>query len=728
MTSLTLTYRQADTVVGMFGALGRLASRRPWFVIAAWLVFAVAVIALAPPFKATQDQAEFLPAKYESIKAFELQGEAFPQDSTTGAIVVFDRKDGGQLTEDDTAEVQRVVDEVGGDLGKAFVSITASPPSDNGLVQLAVVGLSDDATGYDTQSFDAVKKLRADLEEAVTGDLQYGVTGNAAQSYDQQESGNRALLIVGVATILLIVLLLAIIFRSVLICLMPIIVVGLVSQIATGLIATANKVFDLKASSDIQTILVVVLYGIGTDYILFFLFRYRERLREGEEKRPAVAHALERAGEAIASAGGAVIVAFMALVLSSLGIFRSMGPALAIAVAVTLLAALTLVPAVVTVLGRALFWPSKKYLVEPDAARFEAVGRSLSRRPGRYALASGGVLTLLALAALSFNPTFDLGTSSTSGTAESAVALKTLEKGFPAGATDPTLVLLRSTDDEVLSEDELTTYEAALGKLDGVAQVLPAQPSEDGTVASFSVYLDSDPASDAAIRAVKGPVRDGAHAAAPDGAEALVGGTTSVFVDFQTAMNRDYTVVFPVAAIVIAIILALLLRSLVAPLYLMAAVGLGFGATLGATALIFQTINGDSGLIFILPIYIYLFVVALGTDYNILMIARLREEAREGLEPREAAAEAVKHAGPTVAAAGVILAGTFASLMLAGNSFFTSMGFALAFGIFVSAFVMALFFTPALTALIGHAAWWPGHGDEKKSDKPEEELVGSARS
>ena len=503
-------------------------------------------------------------------------------------------------------------------------------------------------------------------------------------------------------------MLLALIFRSVLICLMPIIVVAIVSQIATGLIATANEIFDLKASSDIQTILVVVLYGIGTDYILFFLFRYRERLREGEEKRPAVAHAIERAGEAIASAGGAVIVAFMALVLSSLGIFRSIGPALAIAVAVTLVAALTLVPAVVTVLGRALFWPSKKYLVEPESARFAAVGSSLSRHPGRFALASGGVLALLAIAAFSFNPSFDLGGSSTAGTEESAVALKTLEKGFPAGATDPTEVFLRSTDDRQLGSDELTSFQAALDEADGVAQTAPGETSEDGTVAQFSVFLEDDPASDAAIAAVKGPIRDAAHSAAPEGTEALVGGTTSVYVDFQAAMNRDYSVVFPVAAIVIMLILALLLRSLVAPWYLMGAVALGFGATLGATALVFQNIKGDAGILFLLPIYVYLFVVALGTDYNILMIARLREEARDGLEPREAAAEAIKHAGPTIAAAGIILAGTFASLMLAGNAFFLSMGFALAFGILVSAFVMAMFFVPAITSLIGHAAWWPG--------------------
>ncbi len=178
-----------------------------------------------------------------------------------------------------------------------------------------------------------------------------------------------------------------------------------------------------------------------------------------------------------------------------------------------------------------------------------------------------------------------------------------------------------------------------------------------------------------------------------------------------------------VAAVIILLILMLLLRSLVAPWYLMASVGLGFGATLGAAVILFQDIKGENGLIFLLPIYIYLFVVALGTDYNILMIARLREEARSGRSSRGAAAQAVRFAGPTVAAAGVILAGTFASLMLAGNSLLLTLGFAISFGIVVAAFVMALFFTPSITALAGHAAWWPGHGDEQTHPADVQELA-----
>jgi RND superfamily putative drug exporter len=177
-------------------------------------------------------------------------------------------------------------------------------------------------------------------------------------------------------------------------------------------------------------------------------------------------------------------------------------------------------------------------------------------------------------------------------------------------------------------------------------------------------------------------------------------------------------VVFPVAAVIILLILGLLLRSAVAPWYLMVSVGLGFAATLGATVLVFQTLAGQAGLVFLLPIYMYLFVVALGTDYNILMISRLREEARQGMSPHDAAAHAIRQSGPTIAAAGLILAGTFASLTLAGNTILQQVGFAVAAGIALAAFVMAMFFAPSLTALIGNRAWWPGHADRRPERAP----------
>nr|WP_232523646.1 MMPL family transporter [Nocardioides sp. MAH-18] len=675
---------------------------------------------MAPALETTQEEEEFLPDHYESVQAYQIQEENFPGATTPAALIVFQREDGEPLTEDDQSTINGIAEKLGPELGdETFVQqvVTVSPDgqpnvSEDGQVQIGIVGLAEGATGYDPQAFDDAKAMREDLADLTEGtDLTAQTTGSVPQGLDSQESGDRALAIVGIATVVLIVGLLAIIFRSVIICLMPIVVVTIVSMIATGLIGWANDIFDLKADSSIETILVVVLYGIGTDYILFFLFRYRERLRKGEDTRASVVHALERAGEAIASAGGAVIVAFLALLLSSLGIFKAIGPALAIAVGVTLLAALTLVPAIVTVLGRALFWPSKNWKVEPTGARFAKVGDALGRRPGVFAGVSGGILAVLAVFAFTFNPSFDFN-SSLPDDVESTEGLTTFQAHFAAGAAEPVPVLLRSEDGQI-DQADLDAFGAALQEADGVAQVYPGQLSEDGTVAQVSIVLDSDPVSDEALNDVKGPIRDAAHAAAPDGTEAFVGGTPGIFADLQAAMVRDYKVVFPVAALLIMLILAVLLRSLVAPLYLMAAVGLSFAATLGATVIAFQFVGGDSGLIFMLPIYIYLFVTALGTDYNILMIARLREEAREGREPRPAAAEAVKHAGPTIAAAGVILSGTFASLMLSGNSLMMSMGFALSFGIFIAAFVMAMFLTPGLTAIIGHAAWWPGHQDRQ---------------
>ncbi|WP_435770111.1 MMPL family transporter [Nocardioides sp. SYSU DS0651] len=716
----------------MFGALGRIIVRLRWFVIAAWVLVAVVVATAAPALQSTQDNSEFLPDHYESIKAAELQADRFSDAFSPGAILVIEREDGGELTAEDRAEVasigQRLAPELGSETFQPVVITTGEDGSPNvsedGTVMFAVVPLAEEATGFDPQSFEDAEDLREEIDELTEGSgLQIRATGAAPQGLDSQESSESTLFIVGIATFTLIIVLLALIFRSVLICVLPIAVVTVVSMIATGAIAWANEIFDLKADASIQQILVVVLYGVGTDYILFFLFRHREKLRQGAPIKESVVYSLDRAGEAIASAGGAVIVAFLALVLSSLSIFRAIGPALAIAVFVTLLAALTLVPAIVSLLGKALFWPSRSWQREPEHGTFTKLGSAVGRRPGLVALAAGGVMGVMALFALAFNPSFDFTSSLPEGV-ESTEAMETFQEHFSAGAAEPVPVLVDAQGADV-SPADLEPLKSALAGVDGVAEVAGPLPSEDGSAYQLFLTLTDDPVSQAAQDNVSGPIRDAAHEATPEGTEAYVGGTPGIFADMSEAMARDYKVVFPVAALVIMLILALLLRSLVAPWFLMAAVGLGFAATLGATVVVFQNIVGEPGLIFMLPIYIYLFVTALGTDYNILMVARLREEAREGRPARAAAAEAVKHAGPTIAAAGLILAGTFASLMLGGNTLIVSMGFALAVGILIVAFVMSMFFTPALTALIGHAAWWPGHGDEPR--EPEAVPASSKR-
>jgi putative drug exporter of the RND superfamily len=707
----------------VFDALGRMVTNHPWRVIAVWIIGAIAIIATAPALPTTTNEASFLPSSYESIRAQNLQDQAFPEAGkidASAAIIVFARHDGGKLTAADQAQVASIASALNDKHITNILSVTAGPVSSNGLVQTASVAMTNDIVNGDgTQAGDAIKVLRADIKPLMSGvDLYEGVTGSAAQQLDSQQSGNKAEAIVLFATLILILVLLLIIFRSPIIALMPIITIAIVAEVAQGLIADVNSALNLNADSQTTVILIVVLFGIGTDYILFLMFRYRERLRAGDTPKQAVATAVERVGEVIASAASVVIVAFLALLLSSLSIFRSLGPTLAIAVAVTLIAALTLIPAVVTLLGTRVFWPSKSWQREPKGARFAAIGNALGKRPALFAGVSGLVLVALTLGALGFKPTFDLSSAGIPATAESEVALTVLERGLPPGATEPTQVYLHATSG-TLTATEISDYGTKLKTMDGVGAVAPAVVSADQATAEFTVTLSSDPESTTAVNTLKNGLRPKAHAAAPPGTYALVGGTTAVFADIQAAMNHDYAVVFPVAAVIILLILMLLLRSLVAPWYLMLSVGLGFGATLGATVLVFQILGGQPGLVFLLPVYMYLFVVALGTDYNILMISRLREQSQLGMTPRAAAADAVKHAGPAIASAGLILAGTFASLTLAGNSILQQVGFAVACGIFLAAFVMAMFFSPSLTALIGNRAWWPGHQGEQRREPVE---------
>ncbi|MGW0283883.1 MMPL family transporter [Streptomyces sp. NPDC003236] len=694
----------------MFRRIGNTVVRHPVWTIVAWLIAAVAIVATAPGLPSNSDESSFLPKSYESIRAAELQQKAFPSAFTPSAIALYQRTDGGRLTDADKQDVARITTELGKKHIDQVQKVVPGQPSKDGRYDLTLIQMDSRKAGQPEQA-DAAKVLRDDVKQLAKGThLEVKLGGSAAQALDQQDSSKRGQALIGIGTFVIILVTLLIIFRAPILAILPLILIGLVSAVANGLIAYATKLFDLQANSSISSILIVVLFGVGTDYFLFLMFRYRERLRAGDEPKQAMVNAVDRVGEAIASAAGAVIIAFLALVLSTLGFLKQMGPALAIAVAATLVAGLTLIPAVVSFIGPKVFWPSKSWQREPENARFAALGRGVQRRPALAAGLSGLVLVVLSLGILNFNATFDLASGSMPKTKESMVAQDEMQRAYSAGAAAPTDVYLSSTDGKPLDRAAFDAYASKLGAVDGVADARMTQVNKAGTTADFTVTLKYEASTDKAIDAV-GQVRDVAHADAPDGTEALVGGMSSIYKDIDAAVNHDYRTVFPVAAILIMIILGLLLRSVVAPWYLMASVGLGFGATLGATVWIFQNGQGHSGLMFMLPVIMYLFVVAIGTDYNILMIARLREEAREGRDPREAAGMALRHAGPTVAAAGFILAATFATMMLAGNALLTEMGFAVSFGIAVAAFVMSMFFTPSLTALIGHAAWWPGHGD-----------------
>jgi RND superfamily putative drug exporter len=689
---------------------------------------AIAVIVpIAPKLSevTSANQGSFVPGKYESAKANVVATKHFATGSGATAMFIVRRTDRTKLTTADRARVEKLVR----DLKSASIQrVTAVMTSDQQLspnkrAQLVSISFKGVADEKPVQA--AVKTLRLKAKASLSGsDLSTLLTGEAAIQTDTIDSAKSALTIVSIATIALIIILLGAVFRGPLTALMPVLAIGGIYLLTTALLASLAKVIGFTLDDNLTTLLVVVLFGIGTDYVLFLLFRYRERLRAGDDYKTAIAFAISRVGQAITSSALVVVSAFLALLLSSLGSMRNMAPGFLIAISLMLLAALTLIPALLSLLGTHAFWPSKGWKKEPDAKRARRVGEFIGRHPGRMVLIVAPLLIALAAGALFFKADYNISNQLPSNT-ESAKGFTALKQSFPAGALNPTLVYVvgaKATD-----KAELSRIAKRLSAVKGVAKVDPAQPSRDGQAAVISVELKTSPYDNSALDLAAGPLRRAAHAGERAGT-VLVGGQTSAFADVRSALNRDYSVVFPVAALMIALILGIVLRSLIAPILLLIAVALGFAATLGASVVVFQGIEGNVGVSFFLPLMVYLFVIAMGTDYNILMMTRLREEAREGNDPRRSAELAVEHAAPTVMAAGVILAGTFASLMLGGIGLLSQMGFTIAIGIVIVSFVMAALLIPSVAAALGHMIWWPGHSDARAEAEPSPEIEAKPKS
>ena len=690
---------------------GDFIAAKRWWIVAAWIVAAVLIVALSPSLSSVEsnDQSSFLPKNYESIQALHIAKQLNPggaQDASDA--IVFKRATGGALTAADQRAVRRIVAALSDEHLPKVGAIMTGPQqlAPNRQVQLASVIYSGapDATA----TLNAVKSLRSALHAATDGTgLTASTGGQESVAYDMQGSANKALRIVSIGTLLLVLILPALIFGSPFAGLLPVLAVGVIDLIASSLIADAATWFSFKVNQQLSVIFTVVLFGIGTDYILFLLFRYRERLRTGDHTRAAASFALSRAGEAILSAALVVLTSFTALFFAKFGIFSSMAPGLVICVAVMMLAALTLVPALVSIVGPKIFWPSKAWQggsLKPTISK--RIGGLVSQRPAIAAVLVLVLLGGLSFFAIGYHADFSSFSKPQQGT-ESARGYADLTAAFPAGVTNPTQIYVVSATP--FARTQLAPMIQRLRHTRGVATVLPATVLPTSKAAILPVILQNDPYSNTAITDVAGPIRDAVHSTAPAGARAYVGGTTSIFADIQAITDRDLRVLFPIAALFIFIILAVLLRSLVAPLFLLVAVGLGYVATLGATTLIFERLGHDAGLIFFIPLFMYLFVVAIGTDYNILTITRLREEVREGRSPRESANLTVEHSSATVASAGVILAATFASLLLAGIGALSQMGSAVAIGVILSAFVIAPFLIPSIAAALGYAIWWPGH-------------------
>jgi putative drug exporter of the RND superfamily len=336
------------------------------------------------------------------------------------------------------------------------------------------------------------------------------------------------------------------------------------------------------------------------------------------------------------------------------------------------------------------------------------------------ASAALAVLVALSTAALGTKMSYDM----TAGATQTA-ATRTADKiaaSLPEGASDPQEVYVKAT--RALSAAELAPLGRALEQVEGVGAVGAPVLTPDRRGARIDVALEARSISKAAMDSARGPLRQAAHEAAPAGTVAMVGGTAAIFADVSDSVERDMRLIFPIAVLLIGAILVATLRSALAPLYLLGAVALEFTATLGAAVAVFQVLGDQTGVAFTLPLVLFLFVVALGTDYNILMTARLREEMLAGRSVRDAVAEAVRHVGPAIAAAGLVLASSFATLLLASGEASKQLGFATAFGILLASLVVSTILVPALTALAGRRAWWPGRVTGEPTVSPR--IEGSA--
>jgi RND superfamily putative drug exporter len=701
--------------------LRRLASivagrRTKWVILAVWIVAAGAMSPLGSKLSdvTTDDTESFLPSNAESTEVVRTLDHEFPAKETALALVVYQNKDG--LTPANFAKIASDAKAI--EAEPNTIPLTKSQPpvlpategptsklvSSNGQVAYAVYTFPTD---FDHEA-DWGKAMR-DITDSNTGDMNVFVTGDVGFNTDAEEVFSDIDTKLLLATVILVLVLLGAIYRSVLVALSPLIVVFLAYQFATGLIYLFAK-SGATVSSNSTGILVVLMFGVGTDYCLLLVSRYREELRRIEDKHDAMQRGVRRAGPAILASGLTVTLAMLVLVFAESGNTKSLGPVAAISVFSAMLAGLTLLPAVLTIFGRRGFWP-RHGIVEYDPEHAEVIHSGLWRRfgdrvlhrPGPALAVTGVVFLLGTLGLLAYKVDYS-STTFFKKSVESVEGFEVLSADFPAGTLSPTTVLVEQQGGPVTPQD-VQLAASKLKTVDGVAGVLPTQQvSTNGQIQVVDVILKGDPNDVSSLDLVP-ELRDAVANLKP-GVTALVGGGTAINYDYNKATERDLKLIAPLALLVMAIILGILLQAIVAPLVLLASVVLSFACTLGISILFIRFVVGDAGFDASIPTFAFIFLVALGIDYTIFLMARVREESRKH-GTREGMLRAIAATGPVITSAGIILAGTFSVLMTLPVTFTFDLGFMVALGILLDTFIVRTIMVPAAVELIGDKIWWP---------------------
>jgi RND superfamily putative drug exporter len=741
----------------VFEKIARFIVRFRWLIIALWIVAVPLAIKTLPSLSSvtTSNNSAFLPAASPSQKAENLT-IPFQGKSTATTTTLVAASTSGPLSPADNAAIVRLEASI---LKLPNVSLVRDEAtSKDGQVKEVLIGTSSSGFSMNSQTF--VTNVRAAFTKVqAPASLSFHLSGALAEDVDANASNNTSKNNTQLFIILFIVILLFVVYRSLLAPLITLLPAGIALMVASPVIAESTKI-GVQVSPITQLLLIVLLLGAGTDYGLFLVFRVREEIRRGLEPKEAVVQALAKVGKVITFSALTVSAALLSLLLASFGFYKGLGPALAIGVGFMLLAGLTLLPALITVFGRAVFWPIKNRVVKTQ--KIGLWGRVAER------VITHPVITLVFGTLLMGSLIFGLigyrtGGFNNSGPppkSDSAAGAQLISAHFPAANNNPEELLFKfsspvwnnlsvvtTAQQELsakavfktiagpindggvsLSAQQITSLYQQLGS----PSLLPATPpanlsvspqiyqayrstaqfiSPDGQTVQFYGLLKAGASgstgADAAVPAVRSAL---SSVASSVGAQQSGLFSQDAFIyDISHISTSDLKKIVPVVLIIIAALLAILLQSLVAPWYLILTVGLSYLATLGFANLVFVHLTPNSGgLSFFLPFLLFIFSMALGEDYNILVMSRIREEAHDKISLRQAITKSIGVTGSTVTSAGLILAGTFAVLGIAGGQTqIQQVGFSVAFGILLDTFFVRTLFVPSIAVLLGKWNWWP---------------------
>jgi putative drug exporter of the RND superfamily len=683
----------------------RVSNRRlKWVILVFWLVMAAAAGPLAGGLTDEQDNeiSSWLPGDAESTLAIEQQAELGSDPDIIPAVIVYERS--GGVTDADLAAVQEDATELGR-LDELDGEIVGPIPAEDGEAIQLVVPLNVGPDGFET-----IGPLVDDIRDTVTDGPEgleswvSGPAGNAADSAEAFEGIDGALLFAALGVVILILLFT---YRSPVLWILPIfsaIVALFVSQAVIYLLA---RYADLTVNGQSASILTVLVIGAGTDYALLLVARYREELRLHADRHEAMTEAVHRAGPAVLASGGTVVLGMLCLTFADMNSTAGLGPVAAIGVAVTLVVLMTLLPALLVICGRWVFWPVRPALGsrEPSATGiWSRVGTLIKPRPRAVWVVTTVLLLIASLGVLGLNATGLSQADGFRGDPESVVGDEVARAHYPATAGNPVYIITTAADADEVAD--------AVAATEGIGAVAPPQTTGDAALVQADL---SDPADSEAAYDTVERLRTGLDDVGDGGA--VVGGNTAVNLDVQTASQRDNRVIIPLIMAVVLLVLGLLLRAVVAPLILIATVVLSYGAALGISALIFDAFLGVDSTDSSFPLFVFVFLVALGIDYNIFLMTRVREEAFDH-GTRRAALIGLSATGGVITSAGLVLAATFAVLGTLPLTFLTQLGIAVALGVLLDTIIVRSVLVTALNLDVGRWMWWPSKLAQRH-DEPE---------